>query len=113
MPLAVARLLGAGLLSAAEVNTARVAAGMTATELKIAYALRQAEALSEDADEVPETQTIPVMSSAISAISWRNDGVIGVQFKRGGYYTYDGTHELFLAFASAPSKGAFFNANFK
>jgi len=103
-PLAIARLLGAGLLSATEVSASRalLAAGGDAEML-----------FKGEAEDAPEDITIPVSSSAIRTIGWRKDGIIIVEFVRGGVYTYDGTYELFKAFITAPSKGGFFNANFK
>lgn len=59
---------------------------------------------------------IPVASEPISAIGFDEEqGEITVVFKRGGHivYNYPGTLEDFIAFAMAPSKGQYFNANFK
>lgn len=120
MPIAAAaafaaRLLGTGAMTAAEVNAARVAGGATATELKMAYALRKiiTEGGDQEGSPVPEELTVPVNSTAIRAIGWRNDGTITVVFIRGGTYTYDSNYETFIAFTAAPSKGAFFNAHFR
>jgi hypothetical protein len=99
-PLAIARLLGAGMLGIKEASLARVAAGL-------------GEIVEGVPDDAPENITIPVSSSAISSIGWRKDGIIVVTFNRGGTYTYDGSYELFQAFVLAPSKGQFFNSNFK
>jgi KTSC domain len=66
----------------------------------------------EDAEDLEEIN-LPVSSTAIRSIGWRGDGVITVEFIRGGTYSYEGTKEMFLAFASAPSKGAFFNEHFR
>jgi len=70
-------------------------------------------ALTEDDDESSEDITIPVSSSAIRSIGWRPEGVITVEFNRGGTYNYAGDRELFDAFVAAPSKGTFFNQNFQ
>lgn len=59
------------------------------------------------------SQTVPVSSSAIRSIGWRSDGIIVVEFRERGTYTYDGDYETFLAFVTAPSKGVFFNQNFR
>lgn len=61
-----------------------------------------------------EGMSVPVNSSCISLISYQND-TITVVFKRGGARSYDyvGTVEEFIAFVMAPSKGEFFNANFR
>jgi len=66
----------------------------------------------EDHDDLEEI-TIPVDSTAIRTIGWRGDGVITVDFVRGGLYSFAGTKDLFDAFAAAPSKGAFFNQHFR
>lgn len=68
--------------------------------------------------EQEESQTVhiePVDSSCIVAIGWQPPSTISVTFKRGGSINYDypGTYEQFIAFREAPSKGAFFNANFR
>jgi KTSC domain len=83
---------------------ARVALGEAALEL-----INPLGPSTEEANEV-----ISVDSSCISQIGYR-DGVIMVQFKRGGSINYDypGTYELFQEFKDAPSKGAFFNAHFR
>lgn len=104
-PLAMARLLGAGALSATEITLARINAGVATMGLKAAMG-------GPDSDE-PEDITIPVASTAIRSIGWRRDGIIIVEFNQRGTYTYDGTYELFQAFVAAPSKGGFFNRHFK
>jgi KTSC domain len=101
-PLAIARLLGAGALSATDVSAARIAKGIGLLRLLD----------TGEADE-HEDMIVPVASTAISAIGWRKDGIISVTFHRGGTYTYDGDYELFQAFLAAPSKGQFFNSYFK
>jgi len=113
LPLVAARLIGAGILDAAEIAAARIAAGSpTGEEAKVAYALRYGDR-GEETPELPEDITIPVSSSAIRAIGWRKEGVIVVEFNARGTYTYDGDYQLFQAFLAAPSKGGFFNAYFK
>ena len=67
----------------------------------------------EGATEELESIDVPVLSTAISSISYRGDDTITVVFKRGGTYTYDGDKALFLMFAAAPSKGQFFNEHFQ
>lgn len=103
-------LLGVGVLEGAEVAAARIARGLTSSDLKAAYAIRQLEG---EEQEIPDHVTIPVNSSAIRAIGWRSDGVIIVDFIRGGEYTYDGSFPLFMAFAASSSKGKFFNEHFR
>jgi len=71
------------------------------------------EALDDKDPDDLEEETVPVSSSAIRTIGWRSDGVITVEFNRGGTYSYAGSRELFDAFISAPSKGVFFNENFQ
>lgn len=66
----------------------------------------------EDNEDLEEIE-VPVDSTAISALGWRGDGVITVTFRRGGVYSFAGSKELFDAFVAAPSKGAFFNQNFR
>lgn len=108
VPLAIARLLGAGALSATEAATARalITGRLVGAELAAAT-------FRESSDEAPEDVTVPVASSAIRSIGWRKDGVIVVEFNQRGTYTYDGTYDLFQAFVAAPSKGGFFNQHFK
>jgi hypothetical protein len=103
-------LLGAGVLEGTEVAAARIARGLTTSDLKAGYAIRQLEG---EEQKVPEHVTIPVNSTAIRTIGWRSDGVIIVDFVRGGEYTYDGSFPLFMAFAASPSKGKFFNEHFR
>jgi KTSC domain len=109
----IGTLLGAGALTERQIAAARIAAGLTPDDLKAGYAIR---ALLEGNEE-PEQEDIvlPVSSSAIYAIGWQRGNIITVHFKRGGHllYTYDGTYELFQAFAAAPSKGKFFNEHFR
>ena len=104
---AIARLLGAGILSSTEAATSRIALGLATSEL-----LKEEFAMAEELGH-PQEVTIPVSSTAIRSIGWHRGNVITVTFNRGGTYSYDGSYELFQAFAAAPSKGAFFNANFK
>lgn len=69
----------------------------------------------EDKGEKIHEISLPVSSTAIRAIGYRGSedtGVITVIFNRGGAYDYEGNLDLFKAFAAAPSKGGFFNANF-
>lgn len=68
--------------------------------------------------EEEQSQTVHIEhvdSSCITTIGWNPPGTISVTFKRGGSinYDYSGTYEQFIAFREAPSKGAFFNANFR
>lgn len=67
----------------------------------------------DESEEELEEIWLPVSSTAIRAIGWRGDGVIIVEFNQRGTYTYEGSKELFLAFAAAPSKGQFFNQHFQ
>lgn len=69
--------------------------------------------LIENEEASLEDVTVPVSSSCIRTISWRGaDQIITVEFIRGGSYDYEGSHELFLAFIAASSKGEFFNSHF-
>lgn len=64
----------------------------------------------------PADELISVDSSCIIQIGFRaKDNVITITFRRGGTGTYDypGSPELWQQFKDAPSKGAFFNANFR
>jgi len=72
------------------------------------------EHFDPDEDEKGKFRMVPVTSSAITAIGYR-DGTIIVVFKRGGSITYEysGSEELFEEFVSAPSKGQFFNQVFR
>jgi hypothetical protein len=59
-------------------------------------------------------QYLPVDSSFISSISFEPPDTITVTFKdTGKTYAYAGTQELFDEFASASSKGQFFNSNIR
>jgi hypothetical protein len=108
MPVAaIARLLGAGILGATEAAEARIGLGLATRDL-----LKEEYAMAEELG-IPKEINLPVSSSAIRGIGWRRGNIITVDFIRGGTYSYDGSFELFQAFAAAPSKGAFFNANFK
>jgi hypothetical protein len=72
--------------------------------------------LSETGIQLEKGQTsitIPVSSSAIRSIGYNVGGVITVEFNTRGTYDYMGSPELFIAFATAPSKGAFFNEHIK
>ena len=65
--------------------------------------------LGDDTTEI----TIPVSSSAIRSITYHIAGIITVDFVKGGSYDYVADETTFMAFVTAPSKGAFFNAHFK
>jgi hypothetical protein len=72
--------------------------------------------LGETAADAVADETVPVSSSCIREIGYRAaDQIITVTFIRGGSITYDypGSPELWAAFKDAPSKGQFFNANFR
>jgi hypothetical protein len=103
IPTALARL-AAGVLGEAAL------AGEESTLLTM-LASRLGGLYDKDAQEI----TIPVSSSAISEIGFREPGIITVVFKRGGSLSYDfpGSETEFAAFALSPSKGRFFNAHFR
>jgi hypothetical protein len=88
---------------------------MAARELTRFIALALLKEATKGDEESPEGEPIyiPVDSTAIRSIAWSPGNVITVEFNRGGTYYYDGDRDLFDAFAAAPSKGAFFNANIK
>lgn len=94
----IGRFLGAGLLGVEEATAARLALGLDA---------KTAEG------EAKPPVVINVHSSAIRMIAYIEPDTIVVEFVRGGSYTYDGDIELFMAFASSPSKGSFFNNHFR
>ena len=66
----------------------------------------------EDLGDKFEEIEIPVSSSCIRSIGYRSGDIITVNFIRGGEYHYEGSKDLFMAFAAAPSKGGFFNSHF-
>jgi KTSC domain len=109
-PLIAARFLGAGLLSVTEAGAARATLAGRLAGSELARAVFRD---SEDATDEHEDMFVPVSSTAIRAIGWRKDGIIIVDFVRGGTYTYDGSYQTFQAFLSAPSKGQFFNQFFR
>lgn len=72
--------------------------------------------LGESPQDATPDESLSVDSSCITQIGYRAaDSVITITFKRGGTLTYDyaGSPELWQQFKDAPSKGAFFNANFR
>jgi KTSC domain-containing protein len=75
------------------------------------------EAAFGDEEEEPDLTeiTVPVSSEAIQSLTYHAGGIITVTFHRGGSRSYDypGDETLFMAFVMAPSKGRFFNQNFK
>ena len=70
------------------------------------------ENFGDDEDEKGKYRMVPVASSAISAIGYRDETIV-VVFRRGGTYEYSGSEELFEEFVAAPSKGQFFNQVFR
>ena len=67
--------------------------------------------LSDEDRERPVS--VEVQSTAISAISWK-DEVITVTFKRDGRtHSYPGSRDLFEDFVNAPSIGQYFNAHIR
>jgi len=107
----IGTLLGEGILTSREIGAARISAGIVAETEEAEGAVR----LIDLPDEAQQPITLPVSSTAIASIGWDPIGVIIVEFHRGGAvtYTYDGTFELFTAFALSSSKGKFFNEHFK
>ena len=97
---AVARALAPEITAADRAAVARIA-GLHA----VGGALGQ-----EEEQEI----SVPVRSSCISSLSWR-DETVTVTFHRGGSgsYDYPCSIELFKEFVNAPSVGAFFNSHFR
>ena len=97
---------------------ARIAAGVATEAVEDSEAsimATLAEHLGVPFPKDSDSLTLPVASSAISAIGYKSPDTITVVFKRGGSLSYDfmGSLDEFAAFALSPSKGAFFNAHFK
>jgi hypothetical protein len=81
------------------------------TGYAISKALGRDEQDEKDAEAERPVST-NVKSSVIASISWKDD-VITVNFHRGGTYTYPGSRDVYEDFISAPSVGAYFNANIR